>query len=323
MKFLALITVVLAGVPFYAGPAWERPLIDLLTLAAMASLWNLLAGFAGLASFGQQAYLGIGAYALFATGLDPLVGVPVAAVAAGLAAVPASVPLLRLSGGHFAVATWVLAEIARLTVSMATGNTGVALPAAHEPLLRQAITYWWALAVAAGAVGGILLLSRGRYGLAARAVAGDAVAAAASGVKVTWTRRVAYCLAATGTGAVGAVLFADALYVQPSSIFNVQYSVSMMFMVLIGGIRTVEGPLLGALIFFGLQRALAGYGPWYLILLGVIAILMTLFLPRGIIGKVGRPWKSRAGRSYSVRWPLWPAARRRSKDRGPRAREPS
>ncbi|GAA2214588.1 hypothetical protein GCM10009850_100530 [Nonomuraea monospora] len=281
--------VVLAGVPFYGGPSWERPLIDLLTLATLASLWNLLAGYTGLASFGQQAYLGVGAYTLYLTaaqGLDPMAAIPLSALAAGLVALPVSFPLLRLTGGHFAIGSWVLAEVFRLAATQQGGNTGVSLPGAalHEPLLRQALTYWWALGVAVCCTGGILLLVRGRFGLTLRAVAGDPVAAAACGVHVARTRRVAYWLAAVGTGAVGAVLFADTLYVQPASIFNVQYSVSMMFMVLIGGIGTVSGPLLGALVFFALQQALSGYGPWYLVLLGVMAVTMTMFAPNGLRG---------------------------------------
>jgi branched-chain amino acid transport system permease protein len=120
-------------------------------------------------------------------------------------------------------------------------------------------------------------------------VQGDPVAAASSGVRVERTRRWAYCLAALGTGAVGALIFTHTLYAQPGSIFGVQYSVSMMFMVLIGGIGTIEGPLAGALIFFALQQTLSGYGPWYLVLLGAVAIAVTLFAPRGLWGHVGRP----------------------------------
>jgi branched-chain amino acid transport system permease protein len=289
--------VFLAAVPYTMGPAAEQPLITLFSLVAMATLWNLLAGFAGLTSFGQQAYLGIGAYALYflaLSGLDPFLGIPVAAIVAGLVAFPVSFPVLRLSGGHFAVATWVLAEIFRLAVTLSPslgGNTGVALPGigSYEPLLRQALTYWWALGLAAGSVIGVWLLARSGYGLRARAVQGDPVAAASSGVRVERTRRWAYCLAAVGTGAVGALIFTHTLYAQPGSIFGVQYSVSMMFMVLIGGIGTIEGPLAGALIFFALQQTLSGYGPWYLVLLGAVAIAVTLFAPRGLWGHVGRP----------------------------------
>jgi branched-chain amino acid transport system permease protein len=112
------------------------------------------------------------------------------------------------------------------------------------------------------------------------------VAAAGAGVAVARVRRVAYLLAALGTGAVGALLFAHNLYVQPGTIFGAQYSVYMMFMVVIGGLGTVEGPVLGALIFFGLQQTLSGHGAWYLVLLGAVAIAVTLFAPRGLWGSV-------------------------------------
>jgi branched-chain amino acid transport system permease protein len=94
-------------------------------------------------------------------------------------------------------------------------------------------------------------------------------------------------LAALGTGAVGAVIFAHDLYVQPGSAFGVQYSVYMMFMVVIGGLGTIEGPILGAVIFFVLQETLSDYGAWYLVLLGGLAILVTLFAPRGLWGSLG------------------------------------
>ncbi|MFC4589655.1 branched-chain amino acid ABC transporter permease [Sphaerisporangium corydalis] len=287
----------LAGVPYYAGTSAEQPLVTLFCLVALASLWNLMAGFAGLTSFGQQAYLGAGAYALYAAasmGLDPFAAIPLAAAAAGVLSLPVSFAVLRLSGGHFAVATWVLAEILRLAVTLAPsagGNTGVSLPgvSGYDALLRQALTYWWALAVAVCSVAGVYALARSRFGLDARAVHSDPVAAASAGVAVGRTRRWAYCLSAFGTGAVGAVLFANTLYTQPGSVFGVQHSVAMMFMVVIGGIGTIEGPILGALVFFALQQALSGYGPWYLVLLGAAGIAITLFAPRGLWGSLAAP----------------------------------
>lgn len=287
----AAAVVAAAVVPYVAGPA-EPALTDLFTFVALASLWNLLAGFAGLTSFGQQAYLGAGAYALYlfaAAGIDPYLGIVLAALVAGLLSLPVSALVLRLSAGYFAVATWVVAEVAHLVATVSPGvggNTGVTLPgiAAYPLVVRQALTYWAALGLVVACVVGIALLMRSRFGLDARAVHADRIAAAAAGVAVTRVRRTAYLLAATGTGAAGAVLFADNLYVQPSSIFGPQYSVYMLFMVVIGGLGTVEGPILGALLFFGLQQVLAAQGPWYLVLLGVVALLVTLFAPRGLWG---------------------------------------
>jgi branched-chain amino acid transport system permease protein len=158
---------------------------------------------------------------------------------------------------------------------------------AYEPVLRQALTYWWALALMVSWVVGVFVLMRSSFGLDARAVHAEPVAAASTGVTVGRVRRAAYVLAALGTGAVGAVIFAHDLYVQPGSAFGVQYSVYMMFMVVIGGLGTIEGPILGAVIFFVLQETLSDYGAWYLILLGGLAILVTLFAPRGLWGSLG------------------------------------
>ena len=298
-----LLTIVLAAVPYVAARA-ETALIDLFLFVALASLWNLLAGFAGLTSFGQQAYLGVGAYSLYlyaSAGVDPAAGVVLAALTAAVVALPVSLLVLRLTAGYFAVATWVVAEVLRLLATVSPrvgGNTGVSLPGTgdHPLVLWRAITYWWALGLMVACVAGIGLLIRSRFGLDARAVHAEPIAAAATGVAVGRIRRTAYLLSALGTGAVGAVLFCHSLYVQPAAIFGAQYSVYMLFMVLIGGIGTIEGPILGALLFFGLQQVLAGYGPWYLVLLGAVAVLVTLFAPRGL-------WGAAAGRRD---WSLLP-----------------
>jgi branched-chain amino acid transport system permease protein len=286
-----VVAVALAAVPYVAAQA-ESALVDLFLFTALATLWNLLAGFAGITSFGQQAYLGVGAYALYlyaSAGVDPALGVVLAAVTAAIVSLPVSVLLLRLNAGYFAVASWVVAEVLHLLATVAPqvgGNTGVSLPGTgNYPLvLWQAVTYWWALGLALACVAGVAVLIRSRFGLDARAVHADPIAAAAAGVTVGLVRRVAYFLGALGTGAVGAVLFCHHLYVEPNSVFGAQYSVYMLFMVLIGGLGTVEGPVLGALLFFALQQLLAGYGAWYLVILGAVAVLVTLFAPRGLWG---------------------------------------
>jgi branched-chain amino acid transport system permease protein len=289
-----LLVLALATVPYVAS-RFESTLLTFFTFVALATLWNLMAGYAGLTSFGQQAFLGVGAYTLYLlsdAGIDPFLGIALAAVVTALVSLPVSVLVLRLRDGYFAIATWVVAEVFHLVATVSPrvgGNTGTSLPgiSAYEPVLRQALTYWWALAVMVSCVVGVFVLMRSNFGLDARAVHAEPVAAASTGVAVGQVRRVAYVLAALGTGAVGAVIFAHDLYVQPGSAFGVQYSVYMMFMVVIGGLGTIEGPILGAVIFFVLQETLADYGAWYLVLLGGLAILVTLFAPRGLWGSLG------------------------------------
>ena len=197
--------------------------------------------------------------------VDPLLGIPLAALGATLLALPVSVLVLRLHEGYFAIGTWVVAEVLHLLATVSPrvgGNTGTSLPGAgaYPAVVRQALVYWLALGLMAGCVAGVYLLLRSRFGLDARAVHADPVAAAAAGVTVGRVRRVAYVLAALGFGALGALMFAHDLYVQPGSAFGIQYSVSMMFMVVIGGLGTIEGPVIGALIFFALQPARGLWG---------------------------------------------------------------
>jgi branched-chain amino acid transport system permease protein len=284
----------LAVIPYIIGGPAEQPLITLLTFIAMGSLWNLLAGFSGLTSFGQQAYIGVGAYALYivaARGVNPFAGVLLAALVAAVVSLPVSALVLRLSGGYFAVATLVVASVFQIVATLSPsvgGTTGVSLPglAGYGPVLREALTYWVTLAVAVISVAGVYLLVRRTFGLDARAVSSDPVAAASSGVRVRRIRLLAYAIAAGGTGAVGALVALQTLYVEPTSVFSVQYSVYMLFMVLVGGIGTIEGPIIGALVLFTLQETLSNYGAWYLVIVGGLAVVTTLVASRGIWGLV-------------------------------------
>ena len=290
---VSVVTVLLlAAVPYVLGGPAEQPLIVLLTFVAMASLWNLLAGFSGLTSFGQHAYIGVGAYALYlvaAHGIDPFAGILLAAAAAAVVSVPVSALVLRLSGGYFAVATLVVAATFQVVATLSPsvgGTTGVSLPglAGYSPVLREALIYWATLAVAVVSVAGVCLLVRRTFGLDARAVGSDPVSAASSGVRVGRIRLLAYLAACGGAGAVGALVALQTLYVEPTSVFNIQYSVEMLFMVLVGGIGTIEGPIVGALVLFALQQTLSAYGAWYLVIVGGLAIVVTLGAPRGLWG---------------------------------------
>jgi branched-chain amino acid transport system permease protein len=227
--------------------------------------------------------------------VNPFVGIALAAVIAAVVAVPVSVLLLRLSGGYFAVASLVVAAVFQIAVTLAPsvgGTTGVSVPglAGYGPVLREALIYWAALIVAVASVAGVYLLVRRTFGLDARAVGSDPVAAASLGVRVGRIRRLAYLVAALGAGAVGALIALQTLFIEPTSVFSIQYSVDMLFMVLIGGMGTIEGPIIGALILFALQQTLSQYGAWYLVLVGGLAVVATLAVPRGIWGFVSARW---------------------------------
>lgn len=285
----------LAALPYVFAAPVQNALTTVFVLVTMASMWNLLAGYAGLVSFGQQAFLGVGAYTVLVAaraGINPFLAVPLAAAVSVLIAVPLSYGLFRTRGAYFAIATWVVAEALRLlviTVPALGGGEGATLPPTGlDPVVRTAATYWTALAVVVASLVGIWVLLRSRLGLDAAAVRDDEAAATALGVGADLARRIPYVVSAAGFGAAGAVLLLANLRVEPASIFNVNYSANAFFMALIGGVGTLEGPVVGAIVFFGLQFFLADLGSWYLVLLGTLAIVVMLVAPEGLWGRFSR-----------------------------------
>jgi branched-chain amino acid transport system permease protein len=291
---LALLAV-LATLPAWGNAGTQKLLVEVLTLLAMAQMWNLLAGFAGLVSIGQQAFIGLGAYALFyLTTLAHLPVLPALALTGGFIAVVALVTALfvfRLQGGYFAIGTWVIAEVFRLIVSQSrdlgagTGTTIQAL-VRMDPVARQALTYWLALAVGFGSIAVVALIMRSRVGLALAAVRDSEVAARSLGVDVFRTKLLVYLVAAVGCGVAGAVIYMQLLRIQPTAAFGVDWTARMIFIVIIGGLGRIEGPIVGTLVFFLLQELLADYGAVYLIILGAVAVAVTLLAPRGLWGLV-------------------------------------
>jgi branched-chain amino acid transport system permease protein len=284
--------VVLALIPFLFTQTTSEKLTELFVLVILAVMWNVLAGFGGLVSVGQQAFIGIGAYATIVCaehGFNPYVGVVLAALFAGVVSLPVSLLVFRLRGGHFAIGMWVVAEVFRLLVtneqSLGAG-TGKSLTGlnVYDPATRQAYTYWIALAFMALLLFLSFALLRSRVGASLQAIRDDQDAAASVGVQVTRAKRIVFLLAAVGCGAAGAITVANNLRVQPDSIFGIQWTAYMIFMVLLGGLGTFEGPVLGALVLFALQEQFADQGSWYLVGLGAVAIVVTLVAPRGIWG---------------------------------------
>jgi branched-chain amino acid transport system permease protein len=267
--------------------------VTLFSLVVLGTMWNLLAGYGGMVSIGQQAWIGVGGYGLVYLaqnlGVNPFAAIPIAAVVCGVVAWPVSYLAFRLSGGYFAIGTWVIAEVVRLLVTQvdAVGaGSGASLTAfgGIPPVYRIAYVYWVALGVAVLVVLGVYLLMRSRLGLALTAIRDEPTAAGSSGVVVTGAKRLVFVLAAVGCGLAGAVIVANTLRVQPNSIFSVDYSAMMIFIVVIGGIGTIEGPILGAVVYYLLQETLADLGNWYLVIVGAVAIVVTLLLPRGLWG---------------------------------------
>jgi branched-chain amino acid transport system permease protein len=283
--------IALAFVPAL-GAGLVQNLTGLLILVLMATMWNALAGYGGLVSVGQQAYIGLGAYAtvwLCNHSVDPFVAMLLATVFCGAVSVPLSFLLLRFRGAQFAIGTWVVAEALAIWVSFDSAlgaGTGTSLIQidAYAPTPREHYIYWLALGMTVFFLGALFLLLRSRLGSSLQAIRDDEEAAASVGVRVVAGKRILFMLAATGAGGAGALTLANTLFIQPTSIFSVNFTALMIFMVLVGGLGTFEGPIIGAIVLYFVQHQFGNDGVWYFVGLGGAAILFALLLPRGVWG---------------------------------------
>ncbi|EKE69299.1 branched-chain amino acid ABC transporter permease [Celeribacter baekdonensis] len=290
----AVILAALITLPFWATGYTQRSVLEFLYFLALAQAWNLMAGYAGMMSIGQQAFVGIGAYGLVVMaedlGINPFLTVPLAAILAVILAVPVSWLLFRLKGAYFAVATWVIAETVRLTVNAnidwlggGRGRTVRSL-GQFDRHLREDLGYWVALALAIIAVFGVFFLLRSKTGLALQAIRDTENGARSVGVETRRTKRIVYLFAAAIAGATGALIYIVQINVRPDAAFSINWAAYVIFIVVIGGIGTIEGPILGTLVFFFLRGMLADLEAWSMLIFGLIAIMMMLFAPKGLWG---------------------------------------
>lgn len=293
-----LLLAALFSLPWWGTPGQMRTLVEFIYFLALAQMWNLLAGYGGMVSFGQQAWIGLGGYTLIVLADDLQVNMFLAVlmggVVAALVALPTAALAFRLRGGYFAVGTWVIAEVFRLLIASSTkwlqGGFGRTLTAAGlmaRPL-REQYTYWLAVVVGAGSIALVYFLVRSRIGLGLTAIRDSETAAMSLGVRITRIKLLVFLIAAFGTGVVGGLIYLNALRITPQAAFNIQWSAFMAFIVVIGGLGTVEGPLIGTIVFFALRNYLSGFGPWSLILLGGIAVITMLVAPDGLWGVLHR-----------------------------------
>src|SRR5471030_2374558 len=300
VTLIAAAFVVLALAPFWGDRQTLRLLAEIFSFVALASLWNLLAGYAGLVSVGQQAFVGLGGYLLFAlvmlAGVHPVVAIFIAGPIGALVAVPVAALIFRLRGAYFAIGTWVVAEVFRLLasqISVLGGGSGISLPAsvvvamAPTRQAREFEIYWLALALTAIVLASIVALLRSRHGLALTAIRDNEMAAQSSGIGVTRIKFIVYVLVAFGTSMVGALIFLQKLRISPDTAFSVNdWTAFVIFITVIGGIGRIDGPIIGTIIFFVMRQTLADLGSLYLLMMGAVAIVVMLWAPKGLWGLI-------------------------------------
>jgi branched-chain amino acid transport system permease protein len=300
LPFLLATVAVLCTGPWWMKGGVQHMMAEFLIYLALAQLWNLLAGYAGLISIGQQAFVGLGGYALFSLAIlldvPVLLALPLAGVFAALVAFPTALVAFRLSGPHFAIGTWVIAEVFRLTfaqIGALGGGSGTSLPAgivktiSSERGTREDIIYWLVLATSLIVVGGVWGLMRSRIGLGLAAMRDDDMAAQSAGVVTNRLKFTVYIITAGLTGVLGALIFLQKLRISPEAAFSVNdWTVFVIFMVVIGGIGTLEGPILGCIVFFVLREFFSDFGTWYMIGLGALSVAVMIFAPKGLWGLI-------------------------------------
>ena len=294
LVLIVVIVAVLASAPLTLASATLDRLTALFIYIILAAMWNALAGYGGLVSIGQQMFFGLGAYFTIRVanaGIDPFLSTVCAALAVAAIGWAVSFFMLHLKGGEFAIGMWVLAEFTHLLVNLdrlIQGETGTSLISmnAYESDFRRAAIYYAGLLSVIVLLGLLFALLRSKSGSAVQAIRDNEVAASSIGVDVIGTKRKLFVLASFGIGMAGAIWLCTALTFQPKTYFSVQWTAYMIFMVLVGGIGKFEGAILGAILFFAIETWFGGTGVWYLIGLGLTAVIFSLFLPKGIWGAI-------------------------------------
>ena len=297
ISLFVVAAVLLGTAPYYADDGTLRLVSEICLVIAMAQMWNLLSGFTGLLSFGHQAFVGIGAYAAFAVsngfGLSPYISLLAAPIAAGVAAAIFATVLFRLRDAYFAISIWVVAEVLAIAVSKVPGfggQLGMTLTSIRgldfATFLRN--TFWISGSVALGSIALCLFVLRSDLGLGLGAVRNNETAARSLGIDAWRMRFVVLVISGAGVGLAGAVYFMSSLQVVPSAAFDLNWMVMMLFITIIGGIGRIEGPLIGAAIYFGMREFFADYGGWYLVATGAVGVVVMLLAPQGLWGLVER-----------------------------------
>ena len=305
-----LAVVAIASMPWWAERSTIYLAVEMLAMLALAQMWNLLAGYGGLLSVGQQGFVGLGAYALVVFGLhmgiNAFLVIPLAGVVGAVAAALVASLVFRLSGAHFAIGTWVVAEVFRLVIAnlpFVSGGSGTSVAKTVMGMgieTRASLTLWSALILGAGATLAVYLLLRSRWGLALVAVRDSERASRSLGVRVARSKWAVWVAAAAGCAMTGALLFITKLRVAPDAAFSIDWTTTMFFIVVIGGIGTLEGPIIGTIAYFLLREWLADLGSLYLITLGLLTMVVMLFFEHGLWGL----WQRKLG------WELFPVRRR-------------
>jgi len=282
-----LVLAALVAVPFFAHETLIQYAINALLLATLAQGWNIVGGYAGYPSFGNSVFYGLGTYgtaiAMAQFHFSFAVGLVWSAILGTVCALIFGIPILRLRGPYFAIATLGLSAVMgaiAANVGIAGKNIGLILP-----LFRgDKLFYELSLALLLAATATVAWLSRSRFGAGLVAIREDEDAAQVMGINTTWYKVLALALAAFFSAIAGGIHAYWITFIDPASAFDPSLNVKMVIMTLFGGPGTVLGPVVGALILSGVSEVLSSQVSNVASLFyGLVIVLAVIFMPRGLL----------------------------------------
>ncbi len=288
---IILIILLLASLPFWASRYWILVALLFSLNLGLSQMWNLLAGYSGLVSLGQQSFIGLGGYSLavfslyygFPISLSILLG----GIVSVLFALLISAPIFRMRGVYFAIGSWTVAEVLRIIFSN-WKYVGYGMGLFVKPAYKLSFNtiYYTALFSGIASVVLVYIILKSKLGLGLMAIRDEETASETLGVNIFKCKLSCFLISAFVTGIVAGILYLHNIFIQPYSAFGIDWTVRLVFITIIGGIGTIEGPIIGSFLYVFLHQWLSEYPSVSLLILGVIAIAVILTAPRGIMGTI-------------------------------------
>ncbi len=300
--WLVVFVAACALVPVFGNNYALRLATIMCLYAGLALSWNFIGGMAGYPSFAAAAFFGLGAYVsavLQSKGLP--IGVTWAAAGLGATVFAALIgmAILHLKGHYFAIASLAVVEVLREVVNTAEdltgGGMGMNIPLPGMPVDVQARLFFFAmLTMTVLLLAVTIVVSRSKLGFGLRCISQNEDAADILGIDTTFYKVAAFCLSAFGVAVIGAIYASWVQYIEPPDVFDILYSVKPLVMVLLGGLGTIFGPVIGAVIYLALEELVwRNFLTVHAAVLGGLIVALVLFLPNGI-GAVIRDRTKRA-----------------------------
>lgn len=266
-----------------------RILLKVALYCALGTMWNLMAGYTGMTSLGQQSFIGISGYTLCVLttyyGLSYWAAIALGGVLSAVLALVLALILFRMRGMYFAVATWVVAEALKTFItSWPFVKEGAGMTVKLRPYPPTGEIYILAIGLMVVCLVAVYAILRSRTGIGLTAMRDDADAASSMGVNIFKSKLLCFVICGFFTGIAGVIFYLNKGSIFPAGGFGIEWTVSIVFIVIIGGIGTTAGPVVGAVVYVTLSEYLAKYPGYSNIILGAIAILVIIFLPNGIVG---------------------------------------